>query len=531
MIRTKLTVWNCVVLSIVLTLTGLAVYFTTQRILFKGIDDGLLQRAQLFAASWHGIPGQPGGPGDMRRPDDHGDRSDKDRQGPGPTFSFNGNPGTTSGDPGPGQSASNGPDNNQFRGFENRRMEPEIDVQAAKEQGIDPKGLSQIKALQTVLRPMALDLTGKDVVHPEQTAWDKTTFEQAKSGQQAYGISVQDGIRIRVLSYPMRQNGKIAYILQFGAPMSAELQALGQLAKTLTIVLPLAVTVMLFVGVILTRRALRPVGQIASAAEQIEITNLSDRLPVHGEDEFAQLSSTFNGLLGRLEEAFQEKDQAFGQLRRFTADASHELKTPLTAIQLRTGLALRKEISAEKYQEHLLAIDRAAGQMNAVVQDLLFLAASDEGRLNLRKEDANLADIVEDSIFSVDTSHHQIERDIDPNIHLSLDPAAMTRVLVNIVKNAVLYTEKGKTIRVTSHRHGNNAVVKVIDQGEGIPANHVPLIFDRFHRVDSSRFRDSGGSGLGLAIAKAIVELHNGKIELESEVQKGTTVTITLPIH
>lgn len=522
MIRTKLTVWNCVVLSIVLTLTGLAIYFTTQRILFQAIDDGLLQRAQIFAASWRHGPGGPGGPPGFNSPN-NGNAM------PSPTPSL----GNGSGQSNPSNDGNNQEhrDFNEDHRFDSRRMEPEIDVQAAREQGIDVKGLRQIKALETVLRPRMLGLDGRDVVHPEQTAWEKTTFEQAKSGQQAFGNTIQDGARIRVLSYPVRQNGKVTYILQFGAPMTAEIQALKLLSRTLTIVVPLAVSLMLVVGVVLTRRALRPVGQIASAAEQIEITNLSDRLPVEGKDEFAQLSSTFNGLLDRLEKAFSEKDQAFGQLRRFTADASHELKTPLTAIQLRTNLALMKDQSTEKYKEHLKAIDRATGQMNAVVQDLLFLAASDEGHLNLRKQSAHLNEVIEDAILSVDISRHTIERDYDQDVEFSMDSAALTRAFVNLIKNAVTYTEPGKKVRIRTHLENGQAIIQVIDEGEGIPADHVPLIFERFHRVDSSRFRDSGGSGLGLAITKAIVELHGGEIRLESVVHKGTTVTISIPTN
>ena len=517
MIRTKLTAWNCAVLAFVLAITGFAIYFTTKQTLYKALDEGLLQRAQFFAASWRGGP--------FGRPNDEGPRTNSPgepgQSGPsGIPFSegIGGGQGSMRFGQGPNPNEGSGP------------PEPHIDPVAAREQGIDPAQLKQLEALRTALRPIVLDLTGKDVVHPETKAWDMVTFAQAKAGSVAFGFANQGDIRMRVLSFPIRQNGKVTQIIQIGSPMLTEDQALTQLAKTLTIVLPLAVILMLAVGVALTRLALRPVGSIASAAEQIEITNLSDRLPVLGKDEFAQLSSTFNGLLDRLQSAFDEKDQAFGQLRRFTADASHELKTPLTAIQLRTGVALMRDLTPAKYKEHLLAIDRASGQMNAVVQDLLFLAASDEGQLNLRKDRVNLGDVIGDAISSVDTSNHTLEQAIDPTIELTIDPAAMARVLVNIIKNSVLYTEAGKTIRVESERKEGFATIRVIDQGEGIPANHVPLIFERFHRVDSSRFRDSGGSGLGLAIVKAIVELHNGKISLESELRKGTTVTISLPI-
>lgn len=482
MIRTRLTIWNCLVLSIILTLTGLAIYITTSRSIYQGVDDNLLQRARFFAVGMGRGPRPP-----------NNDSGNNQRRNPPPN-------------------------------------ERPISAEEARSQGIDPAQIKQIEVMRNALRPMIFGLDGKDIMHPENRMWDRVSFETAKSGQQAFGSTTLDGVKLRVLSFPVRADGKVKEVMQLASPMAAEEQQLTQLAKTLLIVLPLAVVVMLFIGVALTRQALRPVAHIAAAAEQIEASNLSDRLPVLGKDEFAQLSTTFNGMLARLKTAFDDIDAAYARQRRFTADASHELKTPLTAIQARTGIALMRDLEPAQYRDHLLAIDRASGTMNSIVQDLLLLAASDEGQLVLRPEEVRVADLVDDAVSSVDSSQHSFVVDVPASLVLKVDPLAMTRVLVNLIQNSVLYTEQGKEIRIAASSDTSICTIRISDQGEGIPADDVPLIFERFHRVDQSRDRHSGGSGLGLSIAQAIVESHDGTIGLESELHVGTTVTISLPV-
>jgi len=286
---------------------------------------------------------------------------------------------------------------------------------------------------------------------------------------------------------------------------------------------------MLIAGVVLTRRALRPVSRIALAAEAIEPANLSERLPVLGNDEFAQLNTTFNTMLSRLQNAFDEKEEALRRQKRFTSDASHELRTPLTAIRARTGIALSNPPDPEELVEHVVAINRATDLMIGVVQDLLLLAASDEGRLQLRKERCLMSELIEDALASVDASKHEVRLNFEGIGEVNCDPSAITRVLVNLLQNSIAHTPGGKEIQVSCEGSVDRAVITVTDQGCGIPREHLALIFDRFHRVDSSRDRSSGGTGLGLAIAKAIVEAHAGTIELFSDLGHGTVAVIVIP--
>ncbi len=472
MIRTRLTIWNCVVLALVLAAIGVGVYLTTRGSVVASIDRDLLDRAQIFGNDW---------PGPL-----------DDRRGPPPD------------------------------------MNP-MDPNQARREGIDPRQLRQVQAMNAALRPMILKLDGTDIMFKERKPWSKASFEGAKRGEPTFADVMEDGVSLCVLSVPIQKQGKILAVAQIATAMNAQEEALGRLAGILEIVLPLAVVVMLLTGVVLTRRALRPISQIASAAGRIEATNLKGRLPVQGKDEFAHLSATFNTMLDRLEVAFQEKDEAIERQRRFTADASHELKTPLTAIQARTGIALQRDLAPGKYREHLEAIDRAAGLMTSVVRDLLLLAASDDGRLVLHTEEVALREVVNDALAAVDLSRHVVDVDVPEQIRLMADSSALTRVLVNLLENSARHTPAGKRISVSGSIVAGRVVIIVSDEGEGIPADHVALVFNRFHRVDSARDRNSGGSGLGLAIAKAIVEAHGGSIRLESPAEGGTVTTIELP--
>lgn len=479
MIRTKLTIWNCAILALVLTLVGAAIYFTTRQSLLASIDQGLRQRARFMSADWPNMPRPP-------------DRND-----------------------------------GRTGGFRFGSMDP---VRARRE-GIDPHQLKEIDAMSAALRPMILKLDGTDIMFADRKPWDMVGFNMARQGESSFANAKLDGVPLRVLSIPLTDKGKTTAVAQLAIPTSNEEAELDRLARTLALILPLAVLVMLFTGVGLTRRALQPVSQIASAAEQIEAHHMSDRLPVYGKDEFAHLSTTFNTMLERLENAFAEKDEVNAKQRRFTADASHELKTPLTSIQARAGIALQRDLSPQKYREHFEAVSRAATLMTSILRDLLLLAASDEGRLELRKERVQLAEVIDNALASVDTTGREVRHQCPYNLSLIVDPSALTRVLVNLIENAVRHTGVQGLIAVKCLSESSFVEIEVSDDGSGIPAEHVALVFNRFHRVDSARDRISGGSGLGLAISKAIIDAHGGTISLTSREGEGTWVTLRIPVE
>ena len=281
------------------------------------------------------------------------------------------------------------------------------------------------------------------------------------------------------------------------------------------------------VGWFLAATAMRPVDQMTQAARAIgRTTDFSRRLPEPAQqDELGRLARTFNDMLDQLAEAY-------GTQKRFLADASHELRTPLTVI--RTSVeSLRRGMDADPVErdETLRAIARESERMGRLVADLLTLARADAGQPMDRRWLA-----FDSLVLEVYTQ----EQTLANGVHLELgewdqiavegDPDRLKQVMLNLVDNALRYTPRAGTVTLDLFRRGEEAVFQVRDSGPGIPAEHMPRIFDRFYRVDQPRTRGIGGTGLGLAIAREVAEAHGGRIEVESRVGEGSTFSLVLPI-
>jgi signal transduction histidine kinase len=252
---------------------------------------------------------------------------------------------------------------------------------------------------------------------------------------------------------------------------------------------------------------------------------------VSGNDEFSELADTFNGLLGRLESAFSEQQRLLEQQRRFTGDASHELKTPLTIIKGNTSMALDSESSVDGYRQTLREIDRAADTMSSLVQDLLLLARSDGGQLGTDRIELLLREVLERAISAI--AYHRgapVTLQIEDNaLIVPGNEGELVRLFTNLLDNATRYTPVDGRITVRVGKQGNRVTVIIADTGTGIAAEHLAHLGERFYRVDSSRSRPAGGTGLGLSICKSIVDAHQGTMTFQSKVGVGTAVTITLP--
>lgn len=297
---------------------------------------------------------------------------------------------------------------------------------------------------------------------------------------------------------------------------------LNRLTRTLLTMIPIAIVIAGAGGMFLTGRALAPIRAVTQAAARIGVEDLSERLPVRGKDEFAKLEETFNGMLARLEASFERQ-------KRFVADASHELKTPLTVIKANSSLALSDPELTADYRETLIEIDRAADRTGRIVQDLLLLARTDHGQLPLKESEVALEPffsrvVSEARKLTVDGAPITVQvgkETVWGDVHL------LHRLLLNLLDNALRHTHKAGTIQVRALADG----FIVTDTGEGISPEHLAHLGERFYRVDSARARTGGGTGLGLAISRAIVEAHGGTLEIQSELGKGTTVRVTLAAH
>ena len=272
-------------------------------------------------------------------------------------------------------------------------------------------------------------------------------------------------------------------------------------------------------------RALRPIIDISATASRISTGDLSQRIstPDAG-NELAELADVLNDTFGRLQAGFVRQ-------ARFTADASHELRTPVAVVLTQTQSALARTRSIDEYRESLAACERAARRMSSLIESLLTLARLDTGEPTVR---------VPCALDRIAAETVELLRPLAEEQGLALtavcgaapcngDSAQLGQVATNLIDNALGYSPRGGTVHVTTSAEGASVVLTVSDTGIGIAAEDLPHIFERFYRADRSRSRAQGRSGLGLAITKAIIDAHGGTIQVASEVNRGTTVRVTLP--
>lgn len=283
----------------------------------------------------------------------------------------------------------------------------------------------------------------------------------------------------------------------------------------------------------LAQAALKPVDAVVSAAREMGEGDLAKRLPVaNPKDEIGRLAATINGLLSRLEAAFIRREEALSRQRRFAADASHELRTPLTAILGHAWVlvewAIEKDPKTAK--QSALAIRREARRMRGLVEDLLALTRGDEGApLDVGRHD--LAKVAEEAVQAVRAAVNGkvsiAYAGSGREVEAIFDKGRILQVAAILLDNAVKYTPEGGKVTVRTWEKNERAALEVSDTGIGIPQDQLPLIFERFHRVDNSRTEE--GAGLGLAIARQIAESHGGEIEARSTPDEGSIFTLLLP--
>ncbi|MDI6770783.1 MAG: ATP-binding protein [Anaerolineales bacterium] len=329
--------------------------------------------------------------------------------------------------------------------------------------------------------------------------------------------------RIRVYTIPILENNQIIGWVQTAQSLANAEDSLDRLRTALLVGVGALSLLAGFAGYFLAARALAPIDKITATARRISAEDLSARLnlPDHG-DEVSRLADTFDDMLARIENGFARE-------RQFTADASHELRTPLTAMQTILDFMRAGERPAAEYRQALDDISEEADRLQNLVEGLLILARG-EGNLKLQEDEIDLTLLLADLTDSLrplaEAKRLSLTFERPPSIRLFADPDALIRLFVNLLDNAIKYTERGGII-VSAGEEEGDAVVEIADTGIGIPAEHLPHIFERFYRVDASR--SSRGAGLGLAIAAQIVQGHRGRLEVQSEAGKGTRFTVHLP--
>jgi len=358
---------------------------------------------------------------------------------------------------------------------------------------------------------------------PWDEPWDRHSYVRSLAGRTVYSTVRDHGTPVRVLSMPIERRGKVDRVVQLVYPIEGVLREIDALTSTLLALVPLGLLAAGVGGAFLTGRALRPVRQVAGTAARLGASDLSERLPVSGRDEFSELSTSFNAMLARLEEAFNRQ-------RRFTADASHELRTPLSIIKANTSLALEHRWPEDRYREFLAAIDTAASRQSRIVEELLFLARADAGGLARDVGPVCLIEVLEEAAEAVSRPDRPCIRleSIDPALMVPGSGSELARLFTNLLENAVRHTPPEGTVTVSVMVDAMSVTVTVTDTGEGIAPEHLPHLGERFFRVDAARSAGTGGTGLGLAICRSITEAHGGRMTIESKVGEGTAVRIRL---
>jgi len=275
----------------------------------------------------------------------------------------------------------------------------------------------------------------------------------------------------------------------------------------------------------LSARAIRPISEISATASRISGGDLSQRIPAADTDnELGQLASVLNSTFARLE-------ATFAQQARFTSDAAHELRTPVSVMLTQTQSALTRDRDAVEYRETVEACQRAAQRMRRLIESLLELARLDADRKPMKRAPLDLGKLTAECLELVRPL--ATERGLKIQAELPVTECAgdadrLGLVITNLLTNAIHYNREGGEIRIMTQQDNDAAILTVADSGSGISPEELPHIFERFWRADKSRSRAQGCAGLGLAISKSIVDAHGGVIEVASEVQKGSVFTLRL---
>jgi heavy metal sensor kinase len=328
-------------------------------------------------------------------------------------------------------------------------------------------------------------------------------------------------------------SGGKTYVLVILQSFHPQQEMLEEVAATFAWVIPIAILLAGVGGYFLARKSLAPVVAMSSQAGRIGAANLHERLAVQNErDELGHLARSFNSLLDRLGQSFERQ-------RRFMADASHELRTPVAILRGEAEVALSQQArSPEEYRESLGVLHQEAERLTHIVEDLFTLTRADAGQYPLQPREFYLDELVSECVHSARTL--ALAKKICLNFEeasespISADESLLRRMILNLLDNAIKYTLDGGRVTVTCRREGENYVLSITDTGAGIPTELQPRIFERFFRADKARSRaesDGGGAGLGLSISRWIAEAHHGRLELTRSDSTGSTFSAYLPVE
>lgn len=342
--------------------------------------------------------------------------------------------------------------------------------------------------------------------------------------QESHSLEALGKWRIQSRSAP-GPDGRL--IVQAAATLEPIETQMERLLAVLCLAGPLALAGAVAGGYLLARAALAPVDRMAAAADEITVSSLHRRLEVpHAGDELGRLGRTLNGMIARIERSFND-------IQRFTADAAHELRTPLSVMRTEAEVALRSSRSPTEYRDVLQNMLEEIELLTRHAEQLLFLSRLDAGDVSQPQELLSFARVARDVAEEMRVVAQEKNLTLDlgrlENCAVRGNELQLRRLLLNLLDNAIKYTPAGGRVMVHMERSGESLHTIVEDTGIGISADHLPHVFKRFYRVDPARDQTTGGVGLGLAICQAVSQAHGGELRIESQFGRGTTCTLILP--
>ena len=350
------------------------------------------------------------------------------------------------------------------------------------------------------------------LIHPNN---NKTSFYNTTINTQ----------KIRQGQFPIiNKNKKTIGYLTIGVSQEESSSVLHNLFIVLCFTYLILVFVLYLIMYYVASKAIKPVQKLIQSASQINESNISSRLPLpNNKDEIYKLATTFNDLLNRIENSIEQQKQ-------FTADASHEMRTPLTIIKGTLEVLLRKERTPEQYEKKINEVITQTDRLSYLFDQLLQLARAESNNTIIKKEKIILKEKIEHLINGGDLllNKNQIKYNIPSNCVVFADAALLDRILENIISNAIKYNTPNGNITFEWNEKSNSLLIK--DEGIGISKDQQPYLFNRFYRADNSRSSEIKGNGLGLSIVKKLCELQHIKISVESAENKGTSFTLQFPV-
>jgi heavy metal sensor kinase len=346
--------------------------------------------------------------------------------------------------------------------------------------------------------------------------------QEGVSSYSERSIRLQDGTRVRLVSKRHLLEGRPT-LIRVGFSEEPLWQSFWQVSTGLLAAFPLALGLAGMGGYFLARKSLSPIERMARRAREINAERLSARLDVENpRDEIGQLATAFNETLGRLERSFE-------QLRRFTSDAAHEIRTPLAAIRSVGEVGLKKLGTGDHYREVIGSMLEESARLSRLTDSLLTIARAESGQLQLVRRSIHALPLAQEVAALLEVLADEKDQCLtvagDDSLWIAADPVILRQILINLLDNAIKYTPTAGSIHVRVLA----GAIEVADSGPGIPAEHRERVFDRFYRIDEARAREAGGAGLGLAIAQWGARAHGGQLVLECPAQGGCVFRLSLP--